>query len=52
LVRRFPALNDRVSTIPIAIRNGTASFRDPATIAQMTQSVESLLRLKATAPKQ
>ena len=52
LVRRFPALKDRVSTIPIAIRNGTASFRDPLTIAQMTQSVKSLLRLNAIVNRQ
>jgi len=37
LVRRFPTIRDRVSTISIAIRDGTASFREPATIAQMTQ---------------
>jgi serine/threonine protein kinase len=52
LVRRFPAITDRVSTMSIAIRDGTASFRDPTTIAQLTESVQSLLRLKATGPKQ
>jgi hypothetical protein len=48
LVRRFPTMRDRVSPIRIAIRDGTASFRDPQTIAQMTQAVQSLLGLKAT----
>ncbi|HEU5258627.1 MAG TPA: serine/threonine-protein kinase [Vicinamibacterales bacterium] len=51
LVRRFPTIRDRVSTMSIAIRDGTASFREPATIEQMTQSVQFLLRLKATGPK-
>jgi hypothetical protein len=50
LVRRFPALRNRVSPIVIANRDGTASFRDPQTIAQMTQAVRSLLGLKATSP--
>ena len=51
LVRRFPTMRDRVSPIRIEIRDGTASFRDPQTIVQMTQAVQSLLGLKATAPK-
>ena len=51
LVRRFPTMRDRVSPIRIQIRDGTASFRDPQTIAQMTQAVQSLLGLKATGPK-
>jgi Protein kinase domain len=50
LVRRFPAMRNRVSPISIAIRDGTASFRDPQTIAQMTQAARSLLGLKATTP--
>ena len=41
-----------MSPISIAVRDGTASFRDPQTIAQMTQAVRSLLGLKATGPKQ
>ena len=48
LVRRFPTMRDRVSPIRIQIQDGTASFRDPQTIAQMTQAVQSLLGLKAT----
>jgi protein kinase-like protein len=52
LVRRFPTMRGRVSPIRIEIRDGTASFRDPQTIAQMTQAVQSLLGLKATGPKQ
>jgi protein kinase-like protein len=51
LVRRFPVTRDRVSAISIAIRDGTASFRDPQTIAQMRQAAQSLLGLKATSPK-
>jgi Protein kinase domain len=51
LVRRFPTIRDRVSSTRIAIRDGTASFRDPETIAQMTQAVQSLLGLKATGSK-
>jgi len=51
LVRRFPTMRDRVSPIRIQIRDGTASFRDPQTIVQMTQAVQSLLGLKATSPK-
>jgi len=41
-------MRDRVSPIRIQIRDGTASFRDPQTIAQMTQAVQSLLGLKPT----
>jgi len=52
LVRRFPTMRGRVSPIRIQIRDGTASFRDPQTIAQMTQAVQSLLSLKPTGPKQ
>jgi len=52
LVRRFPTMRDRLSPIRIAVRDGTASFRDPQTIAQMTQAVRSLLGLKATGPQQ
>jgi Protein kinase domain len=52
LVRRFPTMRDRVSPIRIQIRDGTASFRDPQTIVQMTQAVQSLLGLEATGPKQ
>jgi transposase len=52
LVRRFPTMKDRVSPLSIQIRDGTASFRDPQTIAQMTQAVQSLLGLKATGPSQ
>ena len=52
LVRRFPTMRGRVSPIRIQIRDGTASFRDPQTIAQMTQAVQSLLSLQPTGPKQ
>jgi hypothetical protein len=44
-------MRGRVSPIRIQIRDGTASFRDPQTIAQMTQAVQSLLGLKAIGPK-
>jgi hypothetical protein len=52
LVRRFPTLRDRVSSTRISIRDGTASFRDPQTIAQMTQAVQSLLGLNAAGSRQ
>jgi serine/threonine protein kinase len=50
VVRRFPTMRDRVSPVSIAVRDGTASFRDPQTIAQMRQAVQALLGLKVTSP--
>ncbi len=52
LERRFPAVKGRVFTIPIAVVDGTASFRDPKTIAQVKQMVRSILGLTASGVNQ
>jgi hypothetical protein len=51
MVRRFPTLKDRLSGIHIAVRDGTASFRDPQTVEQVRQAVRSLLGLRAPSPR-
>jgi predicted Ser/Thr protein kinase len=48
VVRRFPEMDGRVSTISVKNRNGTASFRDPETIAQVKQAVASMLKLRSS----
>jgi hypothetical protein len=51
LERRFPAMKGRVFPISKAITNGTASFRDPDTVAQVTHAVRSILGLTASGAK-
>jgi serine/threonine protein kinase len=52
LVRRFPEIDRRVSTISVTIRDGTASFRDPKTVAQARQTVGSMLKLRSSGAPQ
>jgi len=49
--RRFPAMNGRMFTMPVTNKNMIASFRDPATVAQLTQSVRSILGLQISGAK-
>ena len=51
LERRFPALNGRVFTMSVEIKDGTASFRDPKTAAQVTQAVRSSLGVNTSDAK-
>ncbi len=46
VTRRFPELRGRVFTLSIRIKDGTASFRDAETIAQVKQAAASILNLK------